>query len=188
MLDTLKTPLKLPSYKTLSQHEGKGNYAVRRYYIFPFSFFYRYKLRMVAKLLGNKVHHNILDYGSGPGIFTEELKKHSLFVHEKEFGQRVHPKWRFDVAVCASVLEFVNLDQVLHEIYILLKPAGKIVVASPLKNKLTSLYFWLVRSKFKRHSHDEILSKVSRYFIIEKYESWLGLYFALRGRKRIYIE
>ena len=184
MLDTLKTPLRLPTYKTLSKHEGKGNYAVRKYYLFPFSFFYRYKLKMVARLLGKKVHHNLLDYGSGPGIFTEELKKHSLFVHQKEIGQRINPKWRFDVVVCASVLEFVNLDEALYEIHSLLKPAGKIVVASPMKNRMTGFYLWLSRSKHKRHSHDEILSKVSKYFTIEKYDSWLGLYFSLRGVKR----
>lgn len=174
--------LRLPPYSSLKSYEGGGNYAIGKYYRFPYRFFYRHKLRMILSLMEkDKIYHNILDYGAGPGIFTPALKKHALFVKNFNHGDVLDPRWRFDAIVCCSVLEFTELGFTLATIKRLLNPGGKLYVASPMDSWLGEAYFTSIGDRHRRHSHKKILSEVSKQFRLEKYHTWMNLYFALRA-------
>lgn len=182
MLDTLLLPLKLPDHNQISKHEGLGNYAISKYYKFPTSFFYRYKLKMILNLMQGSNYRNILDYGAGPGIFTEELKKWGK-VTSVDISDQISPFWKFDLIICSSVLEFTYLDHTCRLLKSILHPNGKLIVASPIESRLSKLYFNSINDSKVRHSHLEIQSAVSKQFKIERYEEWLRLYFALRARQ-----
>ena len=178
------TGLRLPPFASLKNLEGKGNFAVSKYYQFPYRFFYRYKLKMIVDLMPKgQVYHNILDFGSGSGIFEPELKRHALFVKRFDKHDIIDKRWRFDAIVCASVLEFCQLPHTVGLLYDLLKPEGKLYVGSPMETGLTKLYFKLIKDKNKRNNHAKILSEVSKKFRIEKYNSWMNLYFSLRASR-----
>ena len=174
--------LALPEYRKVKDYEGGGNYAISRYYKFPFRFFYRQKLRMLVELLGPKIHKNILDFGSGKAeIFREELEKHALQVKCVDMQEPINLEWRFDVVVCASVLEFTHLPVCLSTLKKIIRPNGMIVVSSPMDTWLSRLYFKLIKDKNSRHSHLEILKEASKYFFIVKYKEWFGMYFSFKG-------
>lgn len=185
MLFYTKNPLVLPSYDTVKDEEGKGNWAVNKYYKWPYSFFYRKKLNLILGLIGNDYYHNILDFGAGPGIFRPALKKKALFVVSCNTVDEINDRWKFDAVVCASVLEFCDLEQVLPILKNCLKVSrGKLYVASPLKNRLTNLYFKLINDNTKRNSHTEIKDAISKHFKIYAYRTWMNLYFALKASAR----
>ena len=178
------SPLKLPPYSSIKEFEGHGNYAISKYYKWPYRFFYRHKLKMILNLMEKgKIYHNILDYGSGPGIFTPELKKHALFVNSFDIDDVLNPRWKYGAVVCSSFLEFSELPFTLHTIRNILNPKGKLYVASPMATGLTKAYFRFIKDKNKRHDHTKILSEISKQFKIEEYHSWLNLYFALRASR-----
>ncbi len=183
MLDTFVRPLTLPKYSSISHEEGKGNWAVKKYYQFPHRFFYRHKLRMITDMM-DKRYHNILDYGSGPGVFTPELKKHAHFVTSYDLNSTFDPRWKFEAVVCASVLEFLPLMETLKQINQILKPGGSLFIASPMETKWTNKYFNSIGDKNQRHCHREIKYLVNKVFKLETYKEWLGLYFAIKATKR----
>ena len=179
------TNLRLPSYSSLKEYEGKGNYAISKYYKFPYSIFYRHKLKMILDIMEkDKIYHNILDYGSGPGIFTPALKQHTLFVKSFDINDVLDTRWRYDAVVCSSFLEFSELPFTLDLISKLLNPGGKLYVGSPMETGLTKLYFKSIGDKNKRHGHNKIMSEISKKFRIETYNLWMNLYFALRASKK----
>lgn len=173
--------MRLPSYSSLKQHEGSGNYAIKPYYRFPKRFFYRHKLKMIVDMMRPGLYRNIMDFGAGPGIFTPELQRHGLWVTKIDHLTIINPLWRFDLIVCASVLEFCELDFTLKMLKGLLAFKGEIIIASPMQTKLSKLYFQIIKDKNTRHSHQKILDRFSHYFRVEKYKEWLGLYFAMKG-------
>ena len=178
------TPLRLPSFASLRHLEGTGNFAVKKYYTFPYRFFYRHKLRMIVNLMPRKeIYHNILDFGAGSGIFEPELKRYALFVKRFDTNDVIDKRWRFDAIVCASVLEFCQLPHTIGLLHSLLKPGGKLYVASPMETGLTKAYFKWIKDTNKRNSHTKILSDISKQFRIEEYHSWMDLYFAVRASR-----
>ena len=176
--------LALPKYETLKQFEGKGNFAINKYYQFPYRFFYRHKLKMIISLMPKgTIYRNILDFGCGPGIFTKELKKHALAVKSIDTLSELDSRWSFDAVVCSSVLEFAMLDVTLRALKNVLKSSGALFVASPMETPLSNLYFNLIKDKYCRNSHEEIIKKVSVYFSITEMKTWFGFYFALKAVK-----
>lgn len=175
--------LSLPKYETVKDYEGLGNFAVSRYYKFPFSFFYCKKLQLILSLLTKgKVYRNILDYGCGKAnIFREELEKHSLQVKCIDVGDILDQRWKFDVVVCASVLEFVNLPVALKLIKGVIAPNGMIVASSPMDTWLSRTYFKIIDDKSVRHTHKEIMEEVHKYYFVVKYKEWFGLYFSFKA-------
>lgn len=174
--------LALPPLNTVKYFEGKGNYAVMKYYRFPFSFFYRHKLKMVVKMMERgKIYRNILDFGAGePQIFNKELRRHAMHVHCADTKEDINVTTKYDLIVCASVLEFVWLKTTLPVLKIVLKPHGTMIVASPMSTWFTHLYFKVIKDRAERHSHQEILSELTKYFNVVDFKSWLGLYFCCK--------
>lgn len=176
--------LTLPPYDSLIKYEGKGNYAIWKYYKFPYSFFYRHKLKMMVAMMDKgRIYRNCLDFGSGPGIFTEELRKHSLKIKQLEKGEAVDPRWKFDLVVCASVLEFVELEPTLVTLKNMLTPGGQIIIASPMESIFSRFYFNKIKDSKRRHHPNKIIFEVSRKFRIVKMKEWLGLYFCIKAVK-----
>ncbi len=184
MLDCLTNPLTLPKYSQIIAQEGKGNWAVKKYYQFPYRYFYRHKIRMLSNMMRGNSYKAIMDFGSGPGMLSKELLKYSDNVKTFDIGDTVDPRWRFDAVVCSSVLEFTNLYYVLKLISLFILPDGHLYVVSPMDTKLTRYYFKSIKDTHLRHSQDTIKEVINRYFIIKEYKEWMGLYFALRAVKR----
>lgn len=181
MLNTLFRPLSLPDIRTISYLDGIGNFAVKKYYKWPYAPFYQKKLRMALDMIGQRKYGRCLDYGSGCGILVPELKKRCDSVVEFEKGNKVDDRWKFELVVCASVLEFTHLDFTLRLLKSLMYPFARLVVASPMDTKLTRAYYKAIGNKHERHSHKTIVEFVKRHFEIEKYEEWNGMYFALKA-------
>lgn len=171
--------LTLPPYSEVKHLEGTGNFAVKKYYRFPYKLFYLKKLEMISDILyGFKTKRNILDFGCGEAqIFRPELKKHTLSVTSIDKLQEINPSWKFDVIVCASVVEFLPLTTTAKLLKRVLAPGGKIIISSPMQTKLSRFYFWLIQDANQRHTHDEIIDEFLKEFDLLKYKTWAGLYF-----------
>lgn len=183
MFNSIYYPLTLKPYNSVKHLEGKGNWAVSKYYNFPYRYFYRHKVKMIVDLLRkDSKYHNILDFGTGPGLYTPELKKYSLFIKSVDRLEHVSLRWRFDIVLCSSVLEFVSLPSTLSVLHSILKKDGRLIVASPMCNVLTDLY--LRNDPQDRHHHETIIKRIKKKFVIEKINKWMGLYFALRARPK----
>lgn len=171
--------LLLPPLSKVIDYEGKGNFAIRKYYKFPYSFFYRKKLQMILDVMDNK-YHSILDFGSGPAeIFRESLVQHSTKVVCVDKLDKVVNK--YDLIVCASVLEFVNLKETLPYLKSHLMYGGALIGSSPMDTKLSRFYFRLIGDENKRHSHHVILTELYKHFWIVKKKEWFGLYFSWKA-------
>lgn len=173
----------LPPYSQIANLDGTGNFAVKKYYHWPFSFFYKKKLKMILDILEPKRHYyNILDFGCGEAqIFKPELSNLCQRVVCVDKAEDIDLRWSFDMVICASVLEFVELPVAVARLKMVTRPKGVLVVASPLNTWLTRLYFKLIGDTNKRHTEKEIIDEVAKRFFIVEYKKWLGLYFVLRG-------
>lgn len=132
-------------------------------YQFPIKYIYRYRLRKIASLLGDKHYPALLEAGTGSGIFLPELSRHcselyAIDIHEQFDGisrmldfyhikdyhltsrrleETGYPVHFFDAIVAVSVLEFVtDLSKSIAEIKRILKPGGIFVTICPMENKL----------------------------------------------------
>lgn len=183
MLDHLTNPLKFPKYSSVAHLEGHGNYAVEKYYKWPYRYFYRHKIRMIERMLRGRSYRNIIDFGCGPGLFTDQWHEYSedVILVDKESSL---DKLSVDLIICASVMEFVPLDETFNRLAMTLETGGDIIVASPMQNSLSRFYFNKIKDKIPRNSHQSIFSEMSSYFNIRHYTTWLGLYFCAMGKKR----
>lgn len=179
----MSNSLLLPLYSQVKHFNGTGNFAIDKYYKFPFSFFYKKKLKMIIKYLEpNKVYHNILDFGSGKAeIFRTELKRHAESVKCVDIGYTLDYRWKFDVIVCASVLEFVYLPHTLRTLRGILNPKGLLLVSSPTSNILSKLYLWIIGDKSRRNDESDIIREIKCHFNIIEEHNWFGLYFSIKA-------
>lgn len=179
--------LALPSYESIRKFEGKGNFAVGKYYKFPFKFFYRQKLRMIMDMFETgRMYGSILDFGCGKAqILRDSLEKKSFYVKCVDILDWIDYEYKYDVVVCASVLEFCDpLYDTALMLRKIVRKDGMVVVASPMKNILTRLYFWLIGDTYIRNNHMKIISQMSEFFTISDYKEWNGLYFSFKGHPR----
>ena len=174
--------LALPPYSQLERYEGLGNYALWKYYNFPYSYFYQAKLKLMVNLMKEDGYRNAMDFGSGPGIFRNELLLHSGTVIKVDKWTKFDPRWRFDLIICGSVLEFVELMPTLHLLRSVLDYRGDIIIASPMETFFSRLYFKLIKDSNYRHSHKKIIESIRSVFKIEKIRYWNQLYFAVRAK------
>lgn len=179
MLDHLSHPLTFPKYSQVKKYENKGNYAVKKYYFWPWRFFYRHKIRMIERAMRGDHFNSIMDFGSGPGLMYNQWKKqaHEVYLFDKNNTQIPN----VNMTICASVMEFVPLKETFEK---LAQHTNEIVIASPMKSGWSDYYFKMIDDKETRHSHQEILDEMARYFSINYHESWLGLYFCARGIRK----
>ena len=172
--------LLLPPLSTISHLEGTGNFAVSKYYHWPWAPIYQTKLKMMLELLDTRrMYRSTLDYGCGAAqIMRPTLEKLSDKITSVDKDD-AEPIGKFDLIICGSVLEFVNLDETLHFFQKHLAQGGQIVGASPMDTPMTRLY--LISDLNKRHSHHYIMRKLKEYFNVTHSSSWLGLYFSFKA-------
>ena len=179
MLDCISHPLTFPKYSSVKHLEKQGNYALSKYYFYPFRWFYRHKVRMIEQALRGKRFKSITDFGSGPGLMTQEWSKYADKIYLIDEKHKELPK--VDMTICASVMEFVPLNETFEKLAEFTK---EIIVASPMKTAFSWSYFTLINDNHKRHSHQEITAEMTRYFSVNYNKEWAGLYFCARGMKR----
>lgn len=186
MFDSLTNPITFPDYSSLKELEGKGNYAIGKYYRFPWRTFYRKKLYLVRSLLDkDRVYKNILDFGCGPGIFTPELKRHSINVVSVDKEDMIDSRSRFECIIAASTFEFIDdLPKTVEMLHRVSYTQAQMIVASPTDSLLSKLYFKSIGDNLTRNSPMSILHVVDKYFKVLDFKEWFGLYFAFKGYKR----
>lgn len=179
MLDFISYPLTFPKYYLVKRHEGQGDFAIRKYYMYPWRYFYRHKIRMIERLLRHDRFNSIMDFGAGPGLMTSQWKK---YAHEVYSIEKHHTQWpKVNMTICASVMEFVPLKETFEN---LKEHTNEIIVASPMQTSRSNFYFKFINDKNKRHSQKEILDEMAAHFNIHSYTTWMGLYFCARGIRK----
>lgn len=179
--------LTLPKYSEIAKFDGKGNWAVKKYYQWPYRPFYRHKLKMALDLIQHERFNNILDYGCGPGILTPELRMRGKKLMSIDKFENIDQRWKFDLIVCSSVLEFLDISDLRIKMSLfnsLLDKGGTLLIASPMETKLTDIYFNVIGDNNYRQSHGTILYEASKYFKLIKKKFWMNLYFAARLVKK----
>lgn len=179
----MSNSLLLPEYNKVAIWEGLGNFAIKKYYKWPFSFFYRKKFKMILDLMDkNRIYRSTLDYGSGPAeIFRKSLSLQSLKVKCVDKALVLGDNEKFDLIVCASVLEFVDLKKTLPTLKSRLLPGGVLIGASPMDSYWSRLYFRLIKDRNNRNSKRDILNELNKHFWIIKVNEWFGLYFSFKA-------
>ncbi len=132
------------------------------YYMFPIGMVMRYRLKKIVQLMGDETYQNLLELGTGSGIFLPELSRHckNLFAIDIH-GMSDHmqdlfhayklrncelstqsieytnfPDNFFDAIVAASVLEFLeDLDKAVNEIRRILKKDGVFITICPMESR-----------------------------------------------------
>ena len=190
MLDSLLTPIHLPKYhKTLAALlDERGDVAYSKYYFYPYRPFYRKKLYMMRSLMDKgRIYKNILDFGSGSGIFTTELARYTFMARawDKANDKPLDSRARFELIVCGSVLELVDdLDESMAYLRSLSYPGSQLIMASPTDNLMCKAYFKLMGDTSRRHSPSTILKAINRWFDIVEVKHWAGLYFACKAVRK----
>jgi ubiquinone/menaquinone biosynthesis C-methylase UbiE len=161
----------LPNPKLL-QKTGDVDYYYWNYQ-FPIKYIQRFRFKAILELMGNKVYNNLLEVGTGSGIFLPELARHcrklyAIDIHDNMHAvqklceltsikvelaqcaleQTCYPDAMFDVIVAVSVLEFVNdLEKTFQEVRRLLKPDGIFLAICPQQGALLDFVVSLYTQK-----------------------------------------
>lgn len=131
-------------------------------YKFPIKYIQKYRFSRIIHLLGNTRYTNLLEAGTGSGIFLPELAQHceklyACDIHDhfdnidillkhynlinyelksQSIEKTDYPDNSFDAIVAVSVLEFVdNLQVAITEIKRILKKDGVFITICPMQNK-----------------------------------------------------
>lgn len=131
-------------------------------YQFPIKYIQLYRFKTIVRLLGKKFYPNLLEIGTGSGIFLPELSRHctklyatdihpnfenieNLLKHYKvkeydlksqSIQKTDYPDNHFDAIVAVSVLEFVDdLQAAIDEIKRILKEDGVFITICPMNSK-----------------------------------------------------
>lgn len=164
--------------KSLLEKTGEVDYFDWNYK-FPIKFVQRYRFSKIIDLLGNDNYSNLLEIGTGSGIFIPELSKHckkifacdihSRFDHIpklcdhygiKDYDVRTqnieetnYPDNSFDVIIAVSVLEFVNdIQKAIGEIKRIMKTDGIFITICPMESKFLDM---LLSHYSEKHPKDE---------------------------------
>jgi len=151
-------------------------------YKFPIKYIQLYRFKTIVRLLGNKVYPNLLEIGTGSGIFLPELSQHC----EKLYATDIHPHFEnienllkhykvkeydlksqsiqktnypdnyFDAIVAVSVLEFVDdLQEAINEIKRILKNDGVFITICPMNSKFLDSILSLYSKKKPKEEFGE---------------------------------
>jgi ubiquinone/menaquinone biosynthesis C-methylase UbiE len=158
-------------------------------YKFPIKYIQLYRFKTIIKLLGNKIYTNLLEVGTGSGIFLPELARHC----EKLYACDIHPYFEnianllshfsvsnydlksqsiqrtdypdnsFDAIVAVSVLEFVeDLQASIDEIKRILKDDGVFITICPMNSKLLDTVVSLYADKSPEEEFGKARTYVSK--------------------------
>jgi ubiquinone/menaquinone biosynthesis C-methylase UbiE len=143
-------------------------------YRFPINLVQIYRFKKIIQLLGSKIYNNLLEIGTGSGIFLPELAKHTknlfacdiydnyehiqklmnnyqvenYWVEKQDIEQTNYPDNYFDAIVAVSVLEFVSdLHKAIKEIKRILSPDGIFITICPGANKFLDSILSLYTNK-----------------------------------------
>jgi len=131
-------------------------------YQFPVKYIQRFRFGAIVKLMGDRIYRDLLEVGTGSGVFLPELAKHcqnlyAMDVHDhmdsvEKLCQTTSVKAElnqfpvehtdyaddmFDCVVAVSVLEFVDdLEEALREIKRIMKPDGIFLTICPQESAL----------------------------------------------------
>lgn len=169
-----RKPLLIPSREAIAHAIDNGTsedyHLVRLYYTWYSGWFYRHRLSMVARMLGETRYRRVLEVGVGSGIFVQQILSQSermagIDIHESYAGvtamltqekvdlSRVELKTgsifeipyddnSFDAVVCISVLEhFEDPRPALTEMRRVVQPGGTFALGFPARNTITNSLF-----------------------------------------------
>ncbi|MFN8249734.1 MAG: class I SAM-dependent methyltransferase [Ferruginibacter sp.] len=158
-------------------------------YKFPIKYIQRYRFKRIVKLLGKQQFSNLLEIGTGSGVFIPELSRHTLQMHacdiHTKFGhfpelfkiygvsncsyssqsieETNFPDEHFDAIVAVSVLEFVpDLSKALKEIKRLLKPSGVFITICPMESRILDFFLSFYTRKKPRDEFGGARKKISK--------------------------
>lgn len=162
-------------------------------YQFPIKYVQRYRFKVIVRLLNKRVFPNLLEVGTGSGIFLPELSQHcrklfAIDIHPhienienllnhykvKDFSVKSqsiqktdYPDNHFDAIVAVSVLEFVDdLDAAIIEIKRILKDDGIFITICPMNSKLLDVIVSFFADKTAQEEFGD--SRVSVVKALEK--------------------
>lgn len=189
-LNYKKEKLFLPDLKLLKK-TGKVDYYYWNYR-FPIKLLQKYRFKRIIGLLGPEKFPNLLEVGTGSGIFLPELSRHcdtlyacdihtdnnyleklcnhyklrNYFISQQNIEKTSYPDNSFDAIIAVSVLEFVSdLQQSINEILRILKPNGIFITICPMQNKFLDLMLSFYTSKKPKEEFGN-----SRIFVSKKLE------------------
>jgi len=151
-------------------------------YKFPIKYIQLYRFKTIVRLLGKKIYPNLLEVGTGSGIFLPELSKHCV----KLYASDIHPYFEnienllkhykvkefelksqsiqktdypdnfFDAIIAVSVLEFVDdLQAAIDEIKRILKEDGVFITICPMNSKFLDSILSLYSKKKPKEEFGE---------------------------------
>lgn len=129
----------------------------------------------IAKLLEDRKRQKILDYGSGAGVFAENLRMLGFeSVSEYDpFSNPHRPSGLFDVITCFEVIEHSpNPRELLADICSFLAPGGMLIISTgiqPPNFQQLRGSWWYVGP---RNGHVSIFSQYARAYLMQSF----GLY------------
>jgi ubiquinone/menaquinone biosynthesis C-methylase UbiE len=142
-------------------------------YQFPIKYIQRYRFKAILRLLGDRIYENMLEIGTGSGIFLPELSRHCRQLHAIDVHNDIphveklcrllgiqaslqrcgiegtgFPNDYFDAIVAVSVLEFVaDLDKALSEIKRILKEKGVFITICPQQSSVLDFFLKMYSRK-----------------------------------------
>ena len=158
-------------------------------YKFPIKYVQLYRFKKIVQLLGNNMHHSLLEVGTGSGIFLPELSKHCEHLYAcdihydfenitklcekyliKDFNLSTQSIEKtsfsnesFDVVVAVSVLEFVpDIQKSVSEIKRILKKDGIFITICPMESSLLDFFLSFYTRKSPKEESGDARQKVSR--------------------------
>lgn len=158
-------------------------------YKFPIKYIQRYRFKKIVTLLGKKEYPQLLEAGTGSGIFLPELSKHceQLFAcdihHDFDNIAMLCDKYgiknynlssqsidntnfqneSFDVVVAVSVLEFVpDIQKALAEIKRILKKDGIFITICPMESRILDFFLSLYTRESPKEEFGSARQKVSK--------------------------
>jgi 2-polyprenyl-3-methyl-5-hydroxy-6-metoxy-1,4-benzoquinol methylase len=193
---------------------------LRYYYKFHTKYLYRQRIQLGLNLLSGDTYDNILDFGYGSGLLFPSLTAISRNLYgiditsdpaivlsvlknlnieaelkQEDITKANYPSDFFDLIICFSVFEHISdPDNILSEMYKIMKPGGKLLVGMPRVDKSMEDLFKVIGFKniHQHHvcNHLDFISNASKYFILKKNNSLfnflpekVGLYFNMLFEK-----
>lgn len=115
-------------------------------------------MQTVNRFYYKKLHH--LDYGSGMGVMSKELRKHGWNSTAYDpYSNPIRPDRKFDFITAVEVFEHSsNIDKTIKDIKSLLSRNGVILFTTLFGNSKTTIDWWYIGA---RNGHIGILSEKS---------------------------